>query len=450
MGAGFCVVAFVAAWLLGRRSLSAGLGGVLTAGYLYGIVRANYLDSFTHFIFDSAVAGFYLAMLMNPPPTARDSRLAPLQGWLKLLLGWSCIMFLLPLQHPLIQLVGLRGNGFLLPFLLIGGWLQREDAVRLALWLAVLNLLALVFAVAQYFVGVEPFFPVNAVTEIIYKSGDVAGFSAYRIPACFANAHSYGGAMVFSLPWLFGAWMQPDAGPRRRGLLLAGMSAAVLGVFLCASRTHVLLLAVLAIAVACSGALRARHVVPLLLALVVIGFVVSGEERLQRFVTLLDSESVVERIEGSVNLSFFELALSYPMGNGMGAGGTSIPFFLIGLLQNPIGLENEYGRLLLELGLPGLFLWLAFILWIARQWPPRTDDSWWLGRRLLWCLSLACFANGLMGIGMMTAIPQSTLLFVGIGFLTTPAPMGRSAVAGRSSTTQVARGRRHALADAVA
>jgi hypothetical protein len=450
MGAGFCVVAFVAALLLGRRSLSAGLGSVLTAGYLYGILRANYLDSFSHFIFDSAVAGFYLAMLVNPPPTARDSRLAPLQGWLKLLLGWSGIMFLLPLQHPLIQLVGLRGNGFLLPFLLVGGWIQRNEAARLAVWLAVLNLLALAFAVAQFVMGVEPFFPVNAVTEIIYKSGDVAGYSAYRIPACFANAHSYGGAMVFSLAWLFGAWAQPDAGPRRRALLLAGMSAAVLGVFLCAARTHVLLLAVVVLAAAFSGGLRARHVVPLLGVLGAIGFVVSGEERLQRFLTLLDSESFVDRIEGSVNLGFFELALAYPMGNGMGAGGTSIPFFLMDLLHNPIGLENEYGRLLLELGLPGLLLWIAFMWWVVRRWPAQMDDSWLLGRRLLWFLSLASFANGLLGTGLMTAIPQSTLLFLGIGFLTTPAPMGRTVPAARSSTPALLRGRRHALADAVA
>jgi hypothetical protein len=138
------------------------------------------------------------------------------------------------------------------------------------------------------------------------------------------------------------------------------------------------------------------------------------------------------------------------MGNGLGAGGTSIPFFLMDRLHNPIALENEYGRLLLELGLPGLLLWLAFIGWVARRWPAQMNDSWLLGRRVLWFLSLACFANGLLGTGLMTAIPQSALLFLGIGFLTTPAPMGRTAVAGRSSTTQHVRGQRHALADAVA
>jgi hypothetical protein len=57
---------FTASWWLGQRSLSAGLGRVLTAGYFYGILRANLLDTFAHFIFDSAVVGFELSMLLGP------------------------------------------------------------------------------------------------------------------------------------------------------------------------------------------------------------------------------------------------------------------------------------------------------------------------------------------------------------------------------------------------
>jgi hypothetical protein len=419
MGLGLCLTAFVACWWLGSRSVTAGLGAVLSIGYLYGILRANFLDSFTHFIFDSAAVGFYGAMLFFPPASARGPHLEPLWWWVKVLLGWSFVMFLLPLQHPLIQLVGLRGNGFLLPFLLFGGWLRGDDARRLALWMAALNVMAFGFGAAEFVVGVEPFYPVNAVTELIYKSGDVAGYTAYRIPACFSNAHSYGGTMVSTLPWLLGALVQPGNRVWQRGLLVAGTATGLLGVFMCAARMHVLLLLILVCSATFSGKLRTMYLLGWLLILGGIAYVVSGEERLQRFLSLQETD-LVGRIEGSVNMGFMELMVTYPIGNGMGAGGTSIPFFLVDLLHNPVGLENEYCRLMLEQGIPGLLLWLAFIVWVVQRRPHVPGDPWLLGRRLLWYLSLASFAIAALGTGLLTAIPQSMLFFLGIGFLTTP------------------------------
>ena len=40
--------------LLTRRRLADGLGWVLACGYFYGILRANFLDGFSHFLFDGA------------------------------------------------------------------------------------------------------------------------------------------------------------------------------------------------------------------------------------------------------------------------------------------------------------------------------------------------------------------------------------------------------------
>src|SRR5262249_42597819 len=114
---------------------------------------------------------------------------------------------------------------------------------------------------------------------------------------------------------------------------------------------------------------------------------------------------------------------NYPMGNGMGAGGTSIPFFLQDLISKPVGMENEYCRILLEEGLPGLLLWIGFICWaLTRRGPPRRD-SWFLGWRLLWYTCLGCFAFGVLGTGLMTAIPQTTILFVSLGFLAVRQPV---------------------------
>jgi hypothetical protein len=429
MGLIFCIAAFTASFLLGRRSVVAGLGAVLTIGYLYGILRANYLDTYAHFIFDAGVMGFYLAVFPGRLRAAKGPA-GQLKRWVMLLIGWAGLMFLLPLQHPLIQLVGLRGNAFLVPFLLVGSWLQGRDLARLVLIMAALNLLALGFAVAEYIVGVPAFFPVNGVTDIIYRSNDVAGYTAYRIPACFANAHCFAGTMVGTFPWLVGGLVQPGQRWWQRGLLLLGIGAALLGVFLTATRVGPVLLFFLVLVATFTGGLRGGHLVAWLLLLCAIAYVVSGEERMQRFLTLQDSEAVLSRVEGSVNVTFLDLLLRYPMGNGLGAGGTSIPFFLQGLIRDPVGMENEYSRLLLEQGVVGLGLWVGFIAWaLSRPALPR-GSPWQLGWRLLWCASLGSFLLAVLGVGLMTSIPQTVLLFLGVGFVAVP----RSSPAARPLT----------------
>src|SRR5262249_19309025 len=148
------------------------------------------------------------------------------------------------------------------------------------------------------------------------------------IPATFVSPHAYAGTMVISLPWLVGAWVQPGLRGWQRGLLAAAAAAALLGNFLSATRVNLGILAVLLVIVTFSGKLRGAFWAGWLLMLAGVGYLVSSEERLQRFLTLRDTEEVVGRIGGSVNKGFLELAGNYPMGNGMGGGGTSIPFFL--------------------------------------------------------------------------------------------------------------------------
>jgi hypothetical protein len=424
-----CVVALVGTLLLGRRSLVAGLGGVLTVGYFYGILRANFLDTFTYFCFDCAVAGFYAAQGVELIRRSRAARLRPLATWLAFLLGWVLVMFLLPMQALLIQLVGLRGNTFLVPFVLVGALLTGRQLGQLVLWLAVLNGAALAFAVAEFFLGVPAFYPENAVTEIIYRSRDVAGYTAFRIPATFANAHSYAGTMVYSLPWLVGGLVQPRLGLWRRGLLVGGTGAAVLGIFLTATRVSIIQLSVLMLvatvsmaAATFSGRLRAGYLVVWVLLLAAVGYVVAGEERLQRFATLKETDEVGKRLHGSVNMHFWELLTVYPMGNGLGAGGTSIPHFLQHLIVDPVLMENEYSRILLEQGLVGLALWVAFAGWVLTRRGPPPQHPWRLCWRLNWWGTLGNFGLALLGTGLMTAIPGSVLVFLSMGFIAAGRP----------------------------
>jgi hypothetical protein len=435
MGYLLCLGALLSAFLLGRQSLSHGLCALLTTGYLYGILRANYLQTATYFLFDCAVLGYYLSLLGGLPATARESASRAMQTWVTILIGWAVVMFLMPIQHPLIQLVGLRGNAFLVPFLLIGAWLRPADYLRLALWLAVLNVMTLAFAGAEYVLGVSRFFPLNQATTLIYNSNDVADYTALRIPATFANAHSYAGTMIASLPWLLGGLVQRNLSSAARWLIMAGIIAALLGVFLTATRAGIAILAVVIVVATFSDELKGGYRFGWLALLGLVYFVVSSEERLQRFLTLANTDAVVGRVQVSVNVTFFDILFQYPMGNGMGAGGTSLPYFLQELVKDHFMIENEYARILLEQGIIGLMLWLAFLAWVFTRPVPRAGSSWTLGRRLLWYACAGNCAVAILGTGLMTSIPSTPILFLSMGMIVAyrgdPAPHRRH----RSKTT---------------
>src|ERR1043165_60086 len=174
-----CFGAFLVCYLAGRRSLVSGLVFTLAVGYAYGIIRANLPEAFSHFLFDSAVVGLYLAQLFRTLTPAQQFRTQTLRPWLEFLIAWPLVLFVIPAQALPVQLVGLRGAIFFLPFVLIGARLEPEERFELASWLAALNLIVLAVAIAEFFVGVERFFPKNVVTEIIYKSKDLAGYTAY-------------------------------------------------------------------------------------------------------------------------------------------------------------------------------------------------------------------------------------------------------------------------------
>src|SRR2546426_6535325 len=191
-----CIVAALVAFVAGRRSLPAGVLTVLATGYAYGIVRANVLEISSHFIFDAAVVGLYAARLLNLINPARNAPFRQLKRWVGVLMLWPMVLFLIPVHDTLIRLVGLRGNAFLLPFLLIGALLGQKELNRLALGVAVLNFLAFILAGVEFFVGFEPFFPQNALTQLIYGSNDIANFTTYRIPTSFIRTLSAAGDLV--------------------------------------------------------------------------------------------------------------------------------------------------------------------------------------------------------------------------------------------------------------
>ena len=414
------IAAFLACVYMGRKSLVAGLCALMVIGYLYGLLRANLPDGFSHLIFDAGTLGLYAAQLSRRQPVWQHLRSEDVRNWLMVLIAWPIFLFAMPWQDPLIQLVGLRGSIFLLPFILLGSRLTGDDIYKLGLWFAVLNIAAGLLAAVEYTIGIEPFFPHNAVTDLIYRSKDLANYTAYRIPSSFANAHAYAATMVLTTVIIAGAWVQGHHGRWQPRLMGAGLLASALGVFMSATRTNALILFALVVTSMFTGKIKFGYRLRWLLLLLIVGYTISGEERLQRFRSLEDPSFIVERIGDSVNRSFLDLVRAYPLGNGLGGGGTSVPFFLQDRIRNVVAMENEYARILLELGIPGLCMWALFIGWIFTRRHIKKKDMFYVGRRLAYVACACTFATGLIGTGLFTSVPSTALLLLLTGWIVVP------------------------------
>ena len=410
----FPIAAFLITLTLGRQSVGRGLAAVIWTGGLYGIIRANNPDTFTYFLYDASVLGLYLAQIPNL--TKLNWRNVGVRSWTIAILIWPLIYFGLGFtfpQHPLIQLVGLRAAIWFVPFILIGAQISAKDFKDIGITLAALNLVAFVFAVGEYFLGIEVFFPRNEVTQIIYMSKDIAEMTAHRIPATFGTSASYGGYLTASFPVLIARLASRDSALPEKVLMVAGLLAALVGVFLCGSRTPVVGMAFMVIV---SGILLRRRLEVLLLMAAMLAVVtneVLDDERLQRVSTLADTDATLERVGSSTRLGILDVIGDYPFGVGLGgAFGTSIPSFLAMYSIPQVGAENELARIALEQSVVGAFMWIGLVIWIVRK---RILEGSNLTLTLLTTFVFYSWVTSVLGVGMFTAIPFTAMLLAYMG-----------------------------------
>jgi hypothetical protein len=417
-----CLLALFVSFYCGRRALWAGFITTMTVGYFYGIIRANWEVSVVHFLFDFSAIGYFLALLINEKTPIQRYKLRRMMPWLLALTAWPVLLLFAPTQIFPVQLVGLRGHIFFLPFLAVGAMIDSNEMRKVAFGLSILNLIALAFALAEVQLGVPLFYPFNAVDQLIYRSTDVivGGIGTYRIPAIFENSPAYGGNMIGSVPLLIGGLVQESRRGWRRKLLYAALGASAVGVFLSASRSEALALFIIVLAITASGRVRNFPWFGWIAMVGFIALVIISSTRMQRFLTLDNSRYLKTRVSGSLNENFIELAVEYPMGNGLGGGGTSMPYFLASQVRNQVVIENEYARVMLEQGLPGLALWICFILWTLTRPLPRKSESWYLGRWLARVALGIGFAFATTGTGLLTSIPGTALTMVYIGWVAAP------------------------------
>jgi hypothetical protein len=283
----------------------------------------------------------------------------------------------------------------------------------LAIAVAALNLVTLAFATAEFFLGIESFYPRNAATELIYMSKDIAGFTAHRIPATFANSSSYGGYLVAGFPLLIARLANREIPGRERLLMILAIVAALAGVFMCGSRSPVVGLAFMLLY---AGFTLRNRLEIVALMIVVIGLViyeVAQEERFQRVASLADRELVVERVKGSNNLGIFEVIGKHPLGVGLGgAFGTNIPTFLLQYATTQIGAENELARIALEQSVIGALLWLGCLFWILLK---RYREGSSLAIRLLTVYVIYAWLSSFIGVGLLVGIPLTAIFLTYMG-----------------------------------
>jgi hypothetical protein len=434
MGLLLCCLAFASVLLTMRRSFGDGLGLVLLIGSVYGILRCNIFDGYIHFLFDAAVLGAYIAAAPRvlASRTVVDSKLG---AWM---VGLACVPGLLILLSPfldtqpvLIQLIGLRAAFYFVPLCLLGAVLGSNELERVAKWSVAVVVIASGFALSEYIWGVERFYPLNDVSELIYRSNDAGESGALRLPATFTSAHAYGGTMVGLIPMLlflveYRSWKVVAIG-------CIGLSA--LGAFASGARSPVIGLVVLVLSLALRGFRNAASRAVMVVAALVLLVIVPRFERLQRFETLSDLEYTTARVRGSVNVGFLETISEHPLGRGLASAvGTSIPFFLLDQARPQVGMENEYARIAVEQGLLGLLAWVAFTAYVLAQNPLRLRRFGEATGLAMWAVCVFGWVQAFIGTGLLTSIPGTALLMLYMGLVA----VQRARLAARAEPTSVA------------
>jgi hypothetical protein len=101
--------------------------------------------------------------------------------------------------------------------------------------------------------------------------------------------------MAMTLPVLIGAWKQQQHEQRGNRFCWRGRRGTFVGVFMAAARTHMITVAS-SRCVDVHGRLVGRQWMRWVVAVLVVGYVVAGDARFQRFTTLQDRSLVSERI----------------------------------------------------------------------------------------------------------------------------------------------------------
>jgi len=63
-----------------------------------------------------------------------------------------------------------------------------------------------------------------------------------------------------------------------------------------------------------------------------------------------------------------------------------------------------------------LLLWVGFVIWFVTNRAGFVKDDWLAGRRVAWYLCILSFLIGMIGIGLLSSIPNTFLFLLCVGW----------------------------------
>ena len=423
------LVLFQALWVFfkWRASVYAFMVYVIVEGFLinyfYGVPELNLLK-------DLYVASLFTVLLVATVP--RGISPIPRASWILpfALFGllYTAEVFNPHLPNFLVGLIGLRVSLLYALLVPVAYWFfdTRERAVRFFAFLTMISIPVAAFGIFQYFVGptwltsLSPGFA-KAVYYAVGGAGSTAGALYFRTISTFVHTGGFAIYLCFMMLIAVGQLNMPSMRPLRRWVA-AAFAVQLLAALTTGGRGPVAMFLV-AVAIMMTTQGRMARLLPIgaVLAALFIGCViVLGPAVAVRFGTLLDLEGVEARNIPLVFGWLEESMHSDPAGMGAGyatvasrhAGATPLNFSVV---------ENTFARIRFETGVPGLILYVIFIIALVRECiraPQKTRD-----RELRWLMS-ACSSFLLVNIFLslpwgtpFDASPTNVYLWFFLGFM---------------------------------
>ncbi len=360
-------------WSLLRDRLLANLLflGALVIGFLHGWLKMKYQYFWLTFAYD---APMLVALVLVLFQLKRGDTLFPdceVSTSLKVLIGFAIVYAVVPFGVPLLaSLSSLRGWCFA-PLMMLLGYHLVRSVRQMEVFVFLVLLLGTGTAIYGSFFQTEA--EVRAMMELnpelefrlrgsFYSTS--TGASEFRRFSTYVTAAVFGSVMAIcttiAVSWL----MMPKAGWIQRIFLLGCGGMCAYAMLLTGSRTSMLmtLLGVVMSGVFRKGGFRLMLIPLGLVTLLMVGLLISGSSRMERFSTLLNPSEVMGRV-GIVLRPAFSLLIEYPIGGGLGRSGHGIPVVVYSYIPrfNLRTTDGDIGRLVSDMGIFGLVVYVVML-----------------------------------------------------------------------------------------
>jgi hypothetical protein len=339
------------------------------------------------------------------------------------------------LPNILVGLIGLRVSLLFALLMPVGYWFfdSRDRGMRFFIFLTLISIPVAAFGIFQYFVGpgwltsLSPGFS----RAVFYASGGGSGGGYYfRTISTFVQTGGFSNYLCFMMLIAVAQFNMPTLS-KQRWWIIAAFGLQFLALLTTGGRTALVLFFVgIALLMTMQG--RMARVLPIVAVLAVLfigSVIVMGPVVAERFATVLNLEVVQARNLPLAYGWLYEAMNADPA--GMGAGYATVASRHAGVtpLNNSV-VENTFARIRFETGLPGLALYVVFILALVRECilvPQQTPD-----RELSWLVS-ACAAFLMVNIFLslpwgtpFDASPSNVYLWFFLGFMARAPQLARA------------------------